>query len=59
MPHSVHAVEVFDVHDESSVLVNSIVSLTQSKDGEIGEHVDEYFVGNLEYWEVMVGSKVC
>ena len=59
MSHSVHAVEVFDVRNESPVLVNSVVSLIQSKDGEIREHVDKYFVGNLEYWEVVVGSKVC
>ena len=58
MPHLVHAAEVFDVHDEPAVLVDSVVSLIQAKGGEIGEHVDEYFVGDLEYWGVMVRAEV-
>ena len=54
MPHLVHAAEVFDVHDEPAVLVDSVVSLVQAEGGEIGEHVDEYLVRNLEYCEAAV-----
>ena len=57
MPHFVHTAEVFDVHDESAVLVDSVVSPIQAKGGEIGEHVDEYLVRNLEYCEAAVRSQ--
>ena len=39
------------------LVVDSVVELFQSKGGEMGEHDDEYFVGNLEYWGVVVRLK--
>ena len=35
-------------------MVDSVVNLLQPRGMEIGEHVDEYFVGDPEYWEVVV-----
>lgn len=58
MPRSVITAEVSCVYDEPIVLVDPVVSLLQSEGGKIGEHFDEYFVGELKYCKAVVGSKV-
>ena len=54
MPRFARVAEGSRVQDESAAIVNTVVNLIQPRGGEIGEHVDEYFVGNLEYWEAVV-----
>ena len=58
-PRFVRAAEVSRVCNESVLVAKFVVNLLQSKGGKIGEHVDEYFVGNPEYCEAVVRSKTC
>lgn len=44
------------VYDDPVVLVDSVVGVFQSEGGEIGEYVDEYLVGKVEYCEAVIGS---
>jgi hypothetical protein len=58
MPRFVCAAKVPRFRGEPAVLVDSVVGAFQLEGGEIGEHVDEYLIGELEYCEKRVGRKI-
>lgn len=58
MPRFSHVAEGSHVQEESVLLVDYVVKLLQPRGGEMGKHVDKYFVGDLEYWGVVVRSEV-
>jgi hypothetical protein len=58
MPRFVCAAKVPRLCGESAVLVDSVVGAFQLKGGEIGEHVDEDLIGELEYCEKWMGRKI-
>ena len=58
MSRSVRAAKVPRLCSESAVLVDSVVGAFQLEGREIGEHVDEDLVGELEYCEKRVGRKI-
>jgi len=58
MPLCQGAVKVLPVYDRPAMLVDSVVGMLQPKAGKVGEYVNEYLVGKLEYCEIAVRSKM-